>query len=66
MSISFTPTIGGYIVRLNRRLIGLILHPQPHESTWRIITEHGEMSTAPTLQDAKRIAADYLLMDHAY
>lgn len=66
MSISFTPSIGGYIIRLNRALIGLIMNPLPDESEWRIITEHGEMSTAPTLQDAKRIAADYLLLDHAY
>ena len=30
-----------------------------------ILTEHGELATAPTLQDAKRLAADFLLLDHA-
>lgn len=65
MSITFSRHIGGYIVRLNRALVGMILHPLPDEQQWRIFTEHGEMATAPTLQDAKRVAADFLLLDHA-
>ena len=65
MSITFSRHIGGYIVRLNRALVGMILHPLPDEQQWRILTEHGEMATAPTLQDAKRLAADFLLLDHA-
>ena len=65
MSISFTPSIGGYIIRLNRALIGLIMNPLPDESEWRILTEHGDLATAPTLQEAKRVAADFLILDHA-
>lgn len=66
MTLTFTRHIGGYVVRLNRSLCGMILAPLPHESSWRILTEHGEMAIAPTLQDAKRLAADFLLLDHAY
>lgn len=65
MSITFTPALGGYIVRLNRRLIGLILQPEPSERDWRIITEYGEGASAPTLCEAKRLAADFLLLDYA-
>lgn len=65
MSITFTPALGGYIVRLNRRLIGLILQPEPTERHWRIITEHGDGASAPTLCEAKRLAADFLLLDYA-
>ena len=65
MSITFTRSIGGYIVRLNRALIGLILFPLPDDREWRIVTEHGELATAPTLTDAKRLCADFLLLDHA-
>lgn len=65
MSITFTRSIGGYVIRLNRALIGLILYPLPAEKSWRVFTEHGEMATAATLLDAKRIAADFLLLDHA-
>lgn len=50
---------------LNRRLIGLILQPQPTERDWRIITEYGEGASAPTLCEAKRLAADFLLLDYA-
>lgn len=64
MSLTFTRSIGGYIIRLNRALIGLILYPLPAESDFRILTEHGEMTTAPTLCEAKRLAADFLLLDH--
>jgi len=65
MTITFTPSVGGFVVRLNRHLIGLLLAPRPHERDWRILTEHGECATAPTLCDAKRLAADFLLLDHA-
>ena len=65
MTITFSRNHGGYIVRLDRTLIGLILAPRPDERDWRIITEHGDLSTAPTLLEAKRLAADYLLLDHA-
>lgn len=66
MTLTFTRHMGGYVVRLNRALCGMILSPLPHESRWRILTEHGEMTTAPTLCEAKRLAADFLLLDHAY
>lgn len=65
MTITFTRHLGGYVVRFNRALIGLILAPLPDSRDWRILTEHGEMAVAPTLQDAKRVAADFLLLDHA-
>ena len=65
MSLTFTRSIGGYVIRLNRALIGLILHPLPAERNWRILTEHGDLAAAPTLNDAKRLAADFLLLDHA-
>lgn len=65
MTLTFTRSLGGYVVRMNRTLIGLILNPLPHESQWRILTEHGDLAVAPTLQDAKRLAADFLLLDHA-
>jgi len=65
MSLTFTAHLGGYVVRMNRTICGLILTPLPTESDWRILTEHGELATAPTLQDAKRLAADFLLLDHA-
>lgn len=65
MSLTFTRSIGGYVIRLNRALIGLILYPLPSERSWRILTEHGDLAVAPTLNDAKRIAADFLLLDHA-
>lgn len=64
MSLTFTAAIGGYIIRLNRALIGLILYPLPAEQEFRIITEHGEMATAATLCEAKRLAAEFLLLDH--
>jgi hypothetical protein len=47
MTITFSRSHGGYVVRLDRNLIGLLLAPRPHE------------------QDAKRLAADFLLLDHA-
>lgn len=65
MTLTFTRSLGGYVVRLNRALIGLILAPLPDDRDWRILTEHGEMATAPTLTEAKRLAADFLLLDHA-
>jgi hypothetical protein len=65
MNITFSRYLGGYVVRLNRTLIGLILAPRADERDWRVITEHGDLSSAPTLQDAQRLAADYLLLDHA-
>jgi hypothetical protein len=65
MTITFTAAMGGYVVRLNRALCGLILHPLPDEREWRIVTEHGELANAPTLLDAKRLCADFLLLDHA-
>jgi len=65
MTITFTRSLGGYVVRLNRALIGLILAPLPHERDWRILTQHGECASAPTPLDAKRLAADFLLLDHA-
>lgn len=65
MTLTFTRSLGGYVVRLNRALIGLILYPNPDETAYRILTEHGELATAPTLRDAKRLAADFLLLDHA-
>lgn len=43
----------------------MTLTPLPTETDWRILTEHGDLATAPTLQDAKRLAADFLLLDHA-
>lgn len=64
MTLTFTHSLGGYVVRLNRALIGLILAPEPTERDWRILTEHGECATAPTLCEAKRLAADFLLLDH--
>jgi hypothetical protein len=64
MSLTFTQSIGGYIIRLNRALIGLILYPLPQEQEFRILTEHGEMATASTLCEAKRLAAEFLLLDH--
>ena len=66
MTLTFTRHLGGYVVRLNRSLCGMILTPLPTEREWRILTEHGEMTTAPTLCEAKRLAADFLLLDHAY
>jgi hypothetical protein len=65
MSITFSRSHGGYVVRLNRNLIGLLLAPRPDERDWRILTEHGDCTTAPTLCEAKRLAADFLLLDHA-
>lgn len=65
MTLTFTHHLGGYVVRMNRTLRGLILAPLPDDRDWRILTEHGELATAPTLQDAKRLAADFLLLDHA-
>lgn len=65
MSITFTPSIGGVVIRLNRALIGLILQPRPDERQRRIITEHGESASADTLSEAKRLAADFLLLDYA-
>ena len=65
MTLTFTRSHGGYVVRLDRNLIGLLLAPRPHESDWRILTEHGDCAIAPTLQDAKRLAADFLILDHA-
>lgn len=65
MTLTFTRHLGGYVVRLNRALIGLILAPLPDDRDWRILTEHGELATAPTLNDAKRLCADFLLLDHA-
>lgn len=65
MTLTFTHHLGGYVVRMNRTLRGLILAPLPDDRDWRILTEHGEMTTAPTLLEAKRLAADFLLLDHA-
>jgi hypothetical protein len=65
MTITFSRSHGGYVVRLDRNLIGLLLAPRPHESEWRILTEYGECASAPTLQDAKRLAADFLILDYA-
>lgn len=65
MTLTFSRSHGGYVVRLNRSLIGLILAPLPDERDWRILTEHGDLAVAPTLNEAKRLAADYLLQDHA-
>jgi hypothetical protein len=66
MTLTFTRSVGGYVVRLNRALCGMILAPLPTERDWRILTEHGECTTAPTLCEAKRLAADFLLLDHAF
>jgi hypothetical protein len=65
MSLTFTAALGGYIVRVNRALCGLILHPLPNEREWRIVTEHGEMATAETLTEAKCLCSEFLLLDHA-
>jgi hypothetical protein len=65
VSITFTRSIGGYIVRLNRALCGLILFPLPDDREWRIVTEHGEMATAETLTEAKCLCSEFLLLDHA-
>jgi hypothetical protein len=65
MSLTFTAALGGYIVRFNRALCGLILHPLPNEREWRIVTEHGEMATAETLTEAKCLCSEFLLLDHA-
>jgi len=65
MTLTFTRSHGGYVVRLDRNLLGLLLAPRPSESDWRYLTEHGDCMTAPTLCEAKRLAADCLLLDHA-
>lgn len=65
MTLTFTRSLGGYVIRFNRALIGLILDPLPNDRQWRILTEHGELATASTLTEAKCLAADSLLLDHA-
>lgn len=65
MTLTFTRHLGGYVVRLNRALIGLILAPLPDDRDWRILTEHGDLATASTLNEAKRTVAEFLLLDHA-
>lgn len=65
MTLTFTRSLGGYVVRVNRALCGLILAPLPDDRDWRIVTEHGDLAIAPTLNDAKRLCADFLLLDHA-
>jgi hypothetical protein len=65
MSITFTRHIGGFVVRFNRALAGVIYLPRPDEQIWRFVNSEGDCFTADTLNDIQRLASDMLLIDCA-
>jgi hypothetical protein len=64
MSITFTRHVGGFVVRLNRALAGVIYLPRPDEVHWRFINSEGDCFVADTLNEIQRLASDMLLIDY--
>lgn len=65
MSITFTRYLGGFVVRLNRAIAGVIYLPRPDEQEWRFINSEGDLFVADTLNEIQRVASDMLLIDCA-
>lgn len=65
MSITFTRYLGGFVVRLDRAIAGVIYLPRPDEQKWRFINSEGDCYVAETLNEAQRVASEMLLIDCA-
>lgn len=65
-TVSFSRRTGGYVVSLNGTLCGMILSPEHSSIEWRFISQWGDLSTYPTLFEAKDRAAHAVLIDHHY